>query len=57
MGRLGFRHKLMRHHRRQTRHGRQGDAKIMRRQAQQAGMRRQGIFVPCRMLDGVRPRQ
>ena len=47
----------MRHHRRQARHGRQGDAEVVRRQAQQAGVCRQDIVVPRRMLDGMRPRQ
>lgn len=43
--------------RRQARHGRQGATKVVRRQAQQAGVRRQRLVIPCCMLDGMRPRQ
>jgi len=53
----GFRQQLHGHHRRQGHHGGQRRAQIVRRQTKLAGMRRQGLVIPRRMLDGMRPRQ
>ncbi|MBS1131690.1 MAG: hypothetical protein H6R16_2692 [Proteobacteria bacterium] len=55
--RQNFRNELEGHHRRQSHQRWQRSAKIMRRQAKLAGMRRQAFLVASRMLDGMRPRR
>ena len=42
---------------REEHHPRQCCAKIVGRQTQRAGMRRQALVVRCAMLDGMRPRR